>query len=208
MKTLSETRCFGGTQGVHSHASGATGTEMTFAVFRPERPSGAVLWFLSGLTCTHENAMTKAGLQGWAAKAGLTLVFPDTSPRGDGVPDDDAFDMGQGASFYVDATEGPWAKHFAMERYVATELPDLILPAFDLDAARQSIAGHSMGGHGALTLALKHPGRFRSVSAFAPICNPSESDWGTPPARPPTPAIRRLMTRPSCCAAARRCPPR
>lgn len=178
MKTLSEARCFGGVQSVHAHASDATGTEMTFAVFRPARPTGAVLWYLSGLTCTHENAMTKAGLQGPAARAGLTMVFPDTSPRGEGVPDDEAFDMGQGAGFYVDATEAPWAEHFRMETYVAEELPALVLPAFELDPARQGVTGHSMGGHGALTLAMKHPGRWRSVSAFSPICHPSRSDWG------------------------------
>ena len=180
MKTVSENRCYGGTQGVYAHASEATGTEMTFGLFQPEKPNGAVLWFLSGLTCTHENAMTKAGLQAWAARAGVSVVFPDTSPRGEGVPDDDAFDMGQGASFYVDATEGPWAEHFKMESYIVRDLPEVVFSAFDLDDGRQSITGHSMGGHGALTLALKHPKRFRSVSGFAPICNPSQSDWGTP----------------------------
>lgn len=180
MKTLSENRCFGGIQGVYAHSSDATGTEMTFGLFKPEHATGAVLWYLSGLTCTHENAMTKAGLQGWAGEAGLTVVFPDTSPRGAGVPDDDAFDMGQGAGFYVDATEGDWATHFQMESYVTKDLPEVVFSAFDLDATRQAITGHSMGGHGALTLALKEPTRFRSVSAFAPICNPSRSDWGIP----------------------------
>ena len=178
MKTISENRCFGGIQGVYTHASEATGTDMTFGLFRPEHPTGAVLWYLSGLTCTHENAMTKAGLQGWAAEAGLTVVFPDTSPRGGGVPDDDAFDMGQGAGFYVDATREPWSKHFGMERYVTADLPETVFAAWDLDETRQGITGHSMGGHGALTLALKHPGRFRAVSAFAPICHPSASEWG------------------------------
>ncbi|MEM7491533.1 MAG: S-formylglutathione hydrolase, partial [Pseudomonadota bacterium] len=180
MKTLSENRCFGGVQGVYEHASEATGTAMTFGLFLPEHPTGAVLWYLSGLTCTHENAMTKAGLQTWAAEAGLAVVFPDTSPRGEGVPDDDDFAMGQGAGFYVDATEGEWAQHFQMESYIAQDLPETVFAAFDLDPDRQGIAGHSMGGHGALTLAMKHPGRWRSVSAFAPICNPSESEWGTP----------------------------
>jgi S-formylglutathione hydrolase len=180
MKTLSEARCFGGVQSVHSHASDATGTEMTFAIYRPPSPSGAVLWYLSGLTCTHENAMTKAALQQPAAAAGLTIVFPDTSPRGEGVPDDDAFDFGIGAGFYVDATETPWDAHFRMETYIRDDLPALVLPAFDLDAGRQGITGHSMGGHGALTLAMKHPGRWRAVSAFSPICNPSRSDWGKP----------------------------
>ncbi|WP_371155687.1 S-formylglutathione hydrolase [Jannaschia sp. 2305UL9-9] len=180
MKTLSENRCFGGTQGVYAHASDATGTEMTFGLFLPPDPTGAVLWYLSGLTCTHENAMTKAGLQVWAAEAGLTVVFPDTSPRGDAVADDDNYDMGQGAGFYVDADEAPWAPHFRMERYITNDLPETVFAAFDLDDTRQAITGHSMGGHGALTLALKHPGQYRSVSAFAPICNPSASDWGTP----------------------------
>ncbi|WP_179378094.1 S-formylglutathione hydrolase [Jannaschia marina] len=180
MKTVSENRCFGGTQGVYTHASTATGTDMTFGLFQPEAATGAVLWYLSGLTCTHENAMTKAGLQAWASEAGVTVVFPDTSPRGESVPDDDAFDMGQGAGFYVDATEGDWARQFNMESYMMADLPEVVFTAFDLDPARQSITGHSMGGHGALTLAMKHPGRFRSVSAFAPICNPSESDWGAP----------------------------
>ncbi|CTQ49321.1 S-formylglutathione hydrolase [Jannaschia donghaensis] len=180
MKTLSQNRCFGGTQGVYTHSSDATGTQMTFGLFQPEVATGAVLWFLSGLTCTHENAMNKAGLQAWAAEAGVALVFPDTSPRGENVPDDDAFDMGQGAGFYVDATEGAWAAQFQMESYITKDLPEIVFAAFDLDDTRQAITGHSMGGHGALTLALKEPTRFRSVSAFAPICNPSTSDWGTP----------------------------
>ena len=180
MKTVSENRCFGGRQGVYTHASDATGTDMTFGLFLPEHPTGAVLWYLSGLTCTHENAMIKAGFQGWAAEAGLAVVFPDTSPRGEDVADGDGYDMGQGAGFYVDATEGDWAKHYRMEAYITADLPETVFAAFDLDPARQGISGHSMGGHGALTLALKHPGRYRSVSAFAPICNPSQSDWGIP----------------------------
>ena len=180
MKTLSENRCFGGTQGVYSHTSDATGTQMTFGLFKPEHATGAVLWYLSGLTCTHENAMTKAGLQGWAANAGLSLVFPDTSPRGESVPDDDDYAMGQGAGFYVDASQGEWARHFQMESYITKDLPEVVFTAFDLDDTRQGITGHSMGGHGALTLALKEPTRYRSVSALAPICNPSASDWGTP----------------------------
>ncbi|MEO0918791.1 MAG: S-formylglutathione hydrolase, partial [Pseudomonadota bacterium] len=134
--------------------------------------------YLSGLTCTHENAMVKAGAQGFAARHGLALVFPDTSPRGDGVADDEAFDLGQGAGFYVDATEAPWAPNFQMQSYVLNDLSDLIFDAFPLDQNRQAITGHSMGGHGALTLAAKSPGRFRSVSAFSPICNPVGSDWG------------------------------
>ena len=181
MRTISENRCFGGVQGVYAHDSEATGTEMTFGLFLPqEAETGAVpaLWFLSGLTCTHENAMVKAGAQRWAAEEGMALIYPDTSPRGTGVPDAEAFDMGQGASFYVDATEGPWAEHFQMWSYVAEELPELLMSRFALDETRQGITGHSMGGHGALTLAMGLPGRFRSASAFAPICHPSLSDWG------------------------------
>lgn len=181
METLSENRCFGGTQGVYKHASKATNCDMTFAVFLPEEAAHGpvpVLWFLSGLTCTHENAMVKAGAQGWAAEQGIALVFPDTSPRGEGVANDEAFDLGQGAGFYVNATEAPWAAHFQMETYIAEELPALLAEHFPLDMDRQAITGHSMGGHGALTLAMKLKGRFRSVSAFAPICNPTESAWG------------------------------
>ncbi len=181
MKTISENICFGGVQGVYSHASEATGTEMTFGLFLPEESHEGpvpVLWFLSGLTCTHENAMTKAGAQRWAAEQGIALVFPDTSPRGPGVADDDAFDMGQGASFYLNATEEPWARHYRMWDYVAEELPALLEGQFAIDEGRQSITGHSMGGHGALTLAMRRPGHYRSVSAFAPICNPTNSDWG------------------------------
>ncbi len=181
METLSENRCFGGTQGVYKHAAKSTNCDMTFAVFLPEEASHGpvpVLWFLSGLTCTHENAMIKAGAQGWAAEQGIGLVFPDTSPRGEGVPDDEAFDLGQGAGFYVNASEGKWAEHFQMETYIAQELPALLAEHFPLDMDRQAITGHSMGGHGALTLAMKLEGRFRSVSAFAPICNPTESEWG------------------------------
>lgn len=181
METLSENRCFGGTQGVYRHASTATHCDMTFAVFLPEEAQHGpvpVLWFLSGLTCTHENAMVKAAAQGWAAEQGIALVFPDTSPRGEDVPNDEAFDLGQGAGFYVNAREAPWAKHFQMETYIAEELPALLAAHFPLDMDRQAITGHSMGGHGALTLAMKLKGRFRSVSAFAPICNPVASQWG------------------------------
>ena len=181
MKTLSENACFGGTQGVYSHASASCACDMTFGLFLPEEAAHGpvpVLWYLSGLTCTHENAMVKAGAQKWAAEHGIALVFPDTSPRGDGVADDDAYDLGQGAGFYVDATQAPWTPHFKMWSYIAQELPTLIERNFSVDMERQSITGHSMGGHGALTLAMGLPGRFRSVSAFAPICNPSASDWG------------------------------
>ena len=181
METVAENRCFGGVQGVYTHASEACGGDMTFGLFLPaEAQSGPVpvMWFLSGLTCTHENAMVKAGAQGWAAEQGIALVFPDTSPRGEDVADDDAYDLGQGAGFYVNATQKPWAPHFRMWDYVAEELPTLIGANFAIDAERQAITGHSMGGHGALTLAMGLPGRFRSVSAFAPICNPTASDWG------------------------------
>lgn len=181
MKTISENRCFGGIQGVYSHASEACGTDMTFGLFQPaEAQDGPVpvLWFLSGLTCTHENAMIKAGAQRWAADQGIAVVFPDTSPRGPGVADDAAFDLGQGAGFYVNATQAPWSPHFRMWDYVAEELPTLLSRSFEIDADRQSITGHSMGGHGALTMAMTLTGRFRSVSAFAPICHPTQSDWG------------------------------
>jgi len=181
MRTISENRCFDGVQGVYSHASRATGTDMTFGLFLPSEARDGpvpVLWFLSGLTCTHENAMVKSGAQRWAAEQGIAVVFPDTSPRGEGVADDDSWDMGQGAGFYVNATEAPWAPHFRMWDYVAEELPELLTRNFAIDSERQAITGHSMGGHGALTLALTLSGRYRSVSAFAPICNPMKSDWG------------------------------
>ena len=181
METLSENKCFGGTQGVYKHASNATGTDMTFGLFLPEETRDGpvpILWYLSGLTCTHENAMVKAGAQNWAAEAGIGLVFPDTSPRGDGVADHEDYDLGQGAGFYIDAVEEPWAPHFKMQTYILSDLPTLLVEHFPVDMARQGITGHSMGGHGALTLAIKSPGRFRSVSAFSPICNPTQSDWG------------------------------
>ena len=181
MKTLSENRCHGGVQGVYSHASATTGCDMTFGLFVPEeaeRGPVPVVWYLSGLTCTHENAMVKAGAQKWAAEAGVALVFPDTSPRGPNVPNDEAYDLGQGAGFYVNATEKPWATHYRMWDYVTEELPELVFKAFPVAEERQAITGHSMGGHGALTIAMSFPGRFRSVSAFAPIANPTASDWG------------------------------
>ena len=181
MEILSENACFGGVQGVYSHASQATDCQMTFGLFLPaEAEDGPVpvLWYLSGLTCTHENAMTKAGAQGWAAEHGIALVFPDTSPRGEGVADDDAFDLGQGAGFYVNATQSPWAPHFRMWDYIAEDLPRVLFNNFAIDGDRQAITGHSMGGHGTLTLAMSLPGRFTSVSAFAPISNPTASDWG------------------------------
>ncbi|RBP96906.1 S-formylglutathione hydrolase [Rhodobacter sp. 140A] len=181
MRTVTENKCFGGVQGVYSHSSEVTGTEMTFGLFLPaeaETRPVPVLWYLSGLTCTHENAMVKAGAQRYAAEAGIALVFPDTSPRGPGVANDEAYDLGQGAGFYVNATEAPWAEHYRMWDYVAEELPRVITATFDIDEERQGITGHSMGGHGALTLAMGLPGRFRSVSAFAPIAQPTRSDWG------------------------------
>jgi S-formylglutathione hydrolase len=181
MKTISENRAFGGVQGVYAHASDACGCDMTFGLFLPEEAEHdpvPLVWFLSGLTCTHENAMVKAGAQAFAAEYGLAVVFPDTSPRGAGVADDAAFDLGQGAGFYVNATEAPWAAHFRMWDYVTEELPRILFNAFPVDEERQAITGHSMGGHGALTIAMSLPGRFRSVSAFAPIAQPTASDWG------------------------------
>jgi S-formylglutathione hydrolase len=153
---------------------------MTFAVYMPPHAKdGPVpcLWYLSGLTCTHENAMTKAGLQAHAAEFGLALVFPDTSPRGEGVADDEAYDLGQGAGFYVNATEAPWAPHFRMYDYVAKELRSLVQENFAVTDAH-GITGHSMGGHGALTLAMANPDLYQSLSAFAPIAHPATSDWG------------------------------
>jgi len=181
LEIVSEQACCGGVQGVYRHASARCGCEMTFALFLPPQAKHGpvpLLWYLSGLTCTHENAMTKAGAQLWAAQAGIAVIFPDTSPRGAGIADDEAFDLGQGAGFYVDATEAPWAPNFAMWSYVVEELPELVLESFPLEAGAQGITGHSMGGHGALTMALTLPERFRSVSAFAPIANPTASAWG------------------------------
>ncbi|MCQ0969312.1 S-formylglutathione hydrolase (plasmid) [Paracoccus sp. TK19116] len=180
-ETVSENRSFGGTQGVYKHRSQATGTDMTFGLFLPaEAESGPVpvLWYLSGLTCTHENAMTKAGAQEWCAETGMAIIFPDTSPRGDDVADNDAFDLGKGAGFYVDATQDPWKPHFRMWHYITHELPELVFGNFALDREAQGITGHSMGGHGALTMAMTMPETYRSVSAFAPIANPTQSDWG------------------------------
>ncbi|RJE83437.1 S-formylglutathione hydrolase [Paracoccus onubensis] len=181
LETLSENRSFGGTQGVYRHKSQATGTDMTFGLFMPELAEHArvpVLWYLSGLTCTHENAMTKAAAQQLCADAGIAIVFPDTSPRGDDVADDEAYDLGKGAGFYVNATQDPWKPHFQMWHYIVHELPELLGDNFAVDRDRMGITGHSMGGHGALTIAMTHPERYKSVSAFAPIANPTESDWG------------------------------
>ena len=181
LETVSENRCFDGVQGVYRHSSNACKCDMTFGLFLPRQAASEpvpVLWYLSGLTCTHENAMAKAGAQAWASEYGLAVVFPDTSPRGEGVADDEAFDLGQGAGFYVNATQSPWAPHFRMWDYIAEELPELLPANFAVDPARQGITGHSMGGHGALTLALSRSGQYQSVSAFAPIANPTQSDWG------------------------------
>jgi S-formylglutathione hydrolase len=175
LTTLSETRCFGGIQRTCSHLSEATGTSMRLAVYLPpaaERGPVPALIFLSGLTCTEDNFTSKAGAQRYAAEHGLMLVAPDTSPRGEGVPDDPAYDLGQGAGFYLDASEPPWSQHFRMASYVADELPALLAAELPLRPGALGLCGHSMGGHGALVLALRHPGRFRSLSALAPICNP------------------------------------
>ncbi|MBN2972986.1 S-formylglutathione hydrolase [Roseomonas aeriglobus] len=182
VEKISETKAFGGIQGVYRHASEATGTDMTFAVYVPPHESGTklpVLWYLSGLTCTHANVMDKGEYRRACAEQGVILIAPDTSPRGDGVPDDSGWDFGQGAGFYVDATEEPWRANFRMKSYVEDELPALIAAEFSqADLARQSIFGHSMGGHGALTIALRNQGRFKSVSAFAPIASPLNCPWG------------------------------
>lgn len=184
MKTISEANAHGGVQGVYSHPSQTCGCEMTFAVFVPPQAKDApcpVLWYLSGLTCTHANVMDKGEYRRMAAKLGLIVVCPDTSPRGEGVADEpDNWQFGKGAGFYLDATEEPFAKHYRMYSYVTQELPKLIGETFPADMARQSIFGHSMGGHGAMTIALKHPDRFRSCSAFAPIVQPSTAGWSKP----------------------------
>ncbi len=182
LETVSTNKAYGGTQGVYRHASTATGTDMTFSVYVPPHDDSGrlpVLWYLSGLTCTHANVTDKGEYRRACAEHGVIFIAPDTSPRGPGVPDDDAYDFGQGAGFYVDATRTPWAEQFRMRRYVEDELPALIAAEFPMaDMARQGITGHSMGGHGALTIALRTSGRFRSVSAFAPIASPLACPWG------------------------------
>jgi S-formylglutathione hydrolase len=179
LETASTVRSFGGTQGVYRHASAATGTQMTFAVFVPPQPGPRpVVTYLSGLTCTHANVMEKGEYRRVAAELGLIVVCPDTSPRGETVPNDEAYDFGQGAGFYVDATEAPFAANYRMWSYVTEELPALVAANFEVDAGRQGIFGHSMGGHGALTVGLRDPDRYRSVSAFAPIVAPSQVPWG------------------------------
>jgi S-formylglutathione hydrolase len=182
LETLSTNKAHGGTQGVYRHQSAETGTAMTFSVYLPPQAEAIgklpVVWYLSGLTCTHANVTDKGEYRRACAELGLIFVAPDTSPRGEGVPDDEAYDFGQGAGFYVDATEAPFDTHFRMYSYVVEELPALIAIHFPADMDRQAITGHSMGGHGALTLALRNPGRYRSVSAFAPIVAPAQVPWG------------------------------
>jgi S-formylglutathione hydrolase len=183
MRIQSESRCFGGNQAVYEHDSEATGTPMRFALFTPPAAAAAsvpVVYWLSGLTCTEDNFTAKAGAQRMAAELGLMIVAPDTSPRGEGVADDPdgAYDFGLGAGFYVDATEPPWSSHYRMRSYVEEELPSLIGQNFAADTQRQGIFGHSMGGHGALTIALRNPADYRSVSAFAPIASPMRCPWG------------------------------
>ena len=181
MKTQSENKCFEGMQGVYQHWSEACNCDMTFGIFMPSIATSEpvpLVWYLSGLTCTHENAMTKAGAQAAAEEFGVAIVFPDTSPRGSNVPDDDDYDLGQGAGFYLNATKQPWVNNFQMWDYITLDLTDLINENFNVDMARQSIMGHSMGGHGALTIGMGMPGRFKSISALAPICNPTGADWG------------------------------
>jgi S-formylglutathione hydrolase len=184
METISKAKAHGGVQGVYRHESTATKTPMTFAVFVPPQAAHGkvpVLWYLSGLTCTHANVMEKGEYRAAAAKHGVILVAPDTSPRGPGVPDEpDNWQFGSGAGFYVDATEAPYATNYRMASYVLDELPALVAAEFPADMTRQGIFGHSMGGHGALTMALKHADRFRSCSAFAPIVQPSTAEWSRP----------------------------
>jgi S-formylglutathione hydrolase len=184
MKIISEAKAHGGRQGVYSMESEACGCDMNFAVFQPIQAKEQlcpVVWFLSGLTCTHANVMDKGEYRRMASELGLIIVCPDTSPRGDHVPDEpDNWQFGKGAGFYLDATQAPWSKHYRMETHILEELPKLIAGHFGADMGRQGVMGHSMGGHGALTFALKHPDRFKSCSAFAPIVQPSTADWSRP----------------------------
>jgi S-formylglutathione hydrolase len=183
MQTVSQNKAFGGVQGVYKHASRETKTDMTFSVYVPPHQDGAklpVVWYLSGLTCTHANVTEKGEFRKACSERGLIFVAPDTSPRGPDVPGDpaNAYDFGLGAGFYVDATEAPFAKNYRMWSYVTDELPKLVAENFPVDAKRQSILGHSMGGHGALTVALRNSDRYRAASAFAPIVAPSQVPWG------------------------------
>ena len=180
MERIEHRACFGGSQDVYRHESSALGCAMNFAVYLPPQAARGpcpVLYWLSGLTCTEQNFITKAGAQRYAAEHGVILVAPDTSPRGEDVPDAEGYDLGQGAGFYVNATALPWARHYRMYDYVSRELPELIETNFPATSAR-GISGHSMGGHGALVIALRNPGRYRSVSAFSPIVAPSQVPWG------------------------------
>jgi len=183
IETVSTNIAFGGVQGVYRHASAATGTDMTFSVYVPPHEEGALLpivWFLSGLTCTHANVTEKGEFRRACAELGLIFIAPDTSPRGEGVADDSeaAYDFGLGAGFYVDATQAPFDQHYRMRDYIENELPAIIAAHFPADMQRQAIMGHSMGGHGALTISLRNPGRFRSTSALAPIVSPLNCPWG------------------------------
>ena len=183
IETLSETNCFGGRLGFYQHASTTNNCDMRFSVFVPPRAAHGkvpVLTFLSGLTCTEENFMVKSGAQRIAAELGLMLVSPDTSPRGDGIPDDpdSDYDFGLGAGFYLNATEAPWSQHYHMYDYITRELPGIVFSHFPGDAARHGLTGHSMGGHGALVIGLRNPDQYRSLSAFAPICTTLHSPWG------------------------------
>ena len=179
METLSLNKSYGGAQGVYRHESASTGTPMTFSVFVPEGEGPfPVLTYLSGLTCTHANVTEKGDYRAACAQHKIIFVAPDTSPRSEGVADDDAYDFGKGAGFYVDATQAPFAEHYQMSSYIERELPELIKANFPADMSRQGITGHSMGGHGALTIGLRHSRTFKSVSAFAPICHPSDVPWG------------------------------
>ena len=179
VETVSEWAAHGGRQLVCRHASASTGTDMTFALFLPPgRGPFPLLTFLSGLTCTHANVMEKGEYRQAAARHGLAVLCPDTSPRGEGVADDEGYDLGTGAGFYLDATEAPWSEHYRMGSYVSDELPSLVGAEFPVDLSRRAIAGHSMGGHGALTIALRDPGRYASASAFAPIVAPTQVPWG------------------------------
>lgn len=184
METVSKAKSHGGVQGAYRHDSRVTGTPMTFAVFVPPQAAQGpvpVLWYLSGLTCTHANVMEKGEYRAAAAAHGVIIVAPDTSPRGGDVPDEpDNWQFGSGAGFYLDATQAPYATHYRMYSYLVDELTALVAAQFPADMSRQGIFGHSMGGHGALTIALKHPDRFKSCSAFAPITQPSTADWSRP----------------------------